>query len=52
MAGAHVLREAAAGLRRGQPLPWRLHGTVDEFVSAIEAATCRRDDGERELEFT
>ena len=48
-AGAHVLREAAAGLRRGQPLPWRLHGAVGEFVSAIEAATSRPEGGELEF---
>jgi hypothetical protein len=49
MAGAHVLREAAAGLRRGQPLSWRLHSAVGEFVSAIEALASPRDGGELEF---
>jgi hypothetical protein len=49
LAAAHVLREAAAGLRRGQPLPTRLHWAVGEFVAVIEA-TAGRDDGD-EVEF-
>lgn len=49
LAAAHVLREAAAGLRRGQPLPTRLHWAVGEFVTAIEVSAGRnRVD---ELEF-
>lgn len=51
MAGAHVLREAAGGLRRGQPLPWRLHAAVDEFVNAIEAAAAAGRHEGGELEF-
>jgi hypothetical protein len=40
LAAAHVLREAA-GLRRGQPLPTRLHWAVGEFVTAIEVSAGR-----------
>ena len=49
LAAAHVLREAAAGLRRGQPLPTRLHWAVGEFVTAIEASTGRHDGDEVEF---
>jgi hypothetical protein len=41
LAAAHVLREAAAGLRRGQPLPTRLHWAIGEFVTAIQASAGR-----------
>ena len=34
---AHVLRESSAGLRRGQPLPMRLHAALGELLAGVEA---------------
>ena len=45
LAAAHVLREAAAALRRGQPLPTRLHWAVGELVTAIDGSVGREDGG-------
>jgi hypothetical protein len=36
LATAHVLREAAAQLDRGMPLPIRLHAALGELVAAVE----------------
>ncbi|WP_181780059.1 hypothetical protein [Pseudonocardia pini] len=33
---AHVLREAGAGLRRGMPLPIRLHAAFGELLVGID----------------
>ena len=49
LAGAHVLREAAAGLRRGQLLPTRLHWALGELVREIEAGSGRGESDEIEF---
>lgn len=49
LAAAHVLREAAAAMRRGQPLPTRLLWAVGEFVTAIDESV--GGEGTDELEF-
>lgn len=41
---AHVLREAGAGLRRGMPLPIRLHAALGELVAGLDEFTERPAD--------